>query len=104
MKPPTIIQHPKSQSVPAGSEARLKVKAEGDDLTFQWQKNGSDLHNDSRYSGTDTNILKIKHVKKSEEGHFRCHVKNEMNKDGELSKEAHFTVCELFDLLSIDSA
>ena len=100
MKPPTIVQHPQSQSIPAGTEATLKVKAVGDDLTFQWQKNGSNVHNDSTYSGTDTNILKMKHVKKSEEGDYRCCVKNEVNKDGELSKEAHFTVCELFDLLS----
>ena len=95
MKPPTIIQHPQSQSVPAGAEATLKVKAEGDYLAFQWQKNGSDLHNDSTYSGTDTKTLKIEHVKRSEEGHYRCRVKNEVDKDGELSKEAHFTVCEL---------
>jgi len=95
VKPPTIIQHPQSQSVPAGAEATLKVEAGGDDLIFQWQKNDIDVHNDSTYSGTDTNILKIEHVKKSEEGYYRCRVKNEVNKDGELSKEAHFTVCEL---------
>ena len=95
MKPPTIVQHPQSQSIPAGTEATLKVKAVGDDLTFQWQKNGSDLHNDSTYSGTDTKTLKIKHVKKSEEGDYRCRVKNKVDKDEELSKEAHFTVCEL---------
>ena len=59
------------------------------------KKNGSDLHSDSNYSGTDTNTLKIRHVKKSDTGHYRCLVKNQVEKDGKLSKEAELAVCKL---------
>ena len=70
------------------------IEATGDDLTFQWQKDASDVHNDSNYSGTDTNTLSIRQVKKSDEGRYRCLVKNEVKRDGEVSEEAKLTVCE----------
>ena len=92
--PPKVNEHPKSQSVPTGEETTFRVEATGDDLKFQWQKNCSNLKNDVNYSGTDTNTLRIQHVKKSDEGHYRCLVKNEVKRDGEVSEEAKLTVCE----------
>ena len=92
--PPKITHHPKSQSVPTGAQTTFTVEATGDDLIFQWQKNTSDVHNDINYSGTDTNTLTIPHVKKSDEGHYRCLVKNEVKKDRILSKEAQLNVCK----------
>ena len=92
--PPKVIQHPNSQSVPTGGETTFTVEATGDDLTFQWQKNGSDVHNGNNYSGTDTNTLSIRHVKKCDEGCYRCLVRNEVKRDGEVSEEAKLTVCE----------
>ena len=92
--PPKVIQHPNSQSVPTGAQTTFTVEATGDDFIFQWQKNGSDMHNDNNYSGADTNTLSIRHVKKSDEGCYRCLVKNEVRKDGTLSKEAHLSVCK----------
>ena len=94
--PPVVTQHPLSQLLSTGAEAAtFKIEATGDDLTFQWQKNGSDLHSDINYSGTDTNTLKIQHVKKGDAGHYRCLVKNQVEKDGKLSKEAELAVCKL---------
>ena len=52
------------------------------------------MHNDSKYSGTDTNTLSIRRVKKTDEGRYRCLVKNEVKRDGEVSEEAELTVCE----------
>ena len=92
--PPKVFQHPNSQTVTTGAQTTFTVEAKGDDLTFQWQKNGSDVHNDSNYSGTDTNTLRIRHVNKSDGGHYRCLVKNEVKRDGEVSEEAELTVCE----------
>ena len=92
--PPKVTEHPKSQSVPTGGETTLKVEATGDDLKFQWQKNGSDLKNGSNYSGTGTNTLSIRHVKKSHAGCYRCLVKNEVKKNGIFSKEAQLSVCK----------
>ena len=92
--PPKVIQHPNSQSVPTGAQTTFTVEATGDDLTFQWQKNGSDVHNDSNYSGTDTNTLSIRHVGKGDGGRYKCLVRNEVKEDGEVSEEAELTVCE----------
>ena len=92
--PPKIVQHPSSQSVPTGAQTTFTIEATGDDLTFQWQKNGSNVHYDSNYSGTDTNTLSIRDVKKSHAGCYRCLVKNEVKRDGEVSEEAKLTVCE----------
>ena len=92
--PPKVTEHPKNQSVPTGEEATLTVEASGNNLKFQWQKNGRDVHNDSNYSGTDTNTLGIQQAKKSHAGCYRCLVKNEVKKDGEISEEAKLTVCE----------
>ena len=92
--PPKVTHHPKSQSAPTGAETTFKIEATGDDLIFQWQKNARDVHNDINYSGTDTKAFSIRHVKKSDEGHYRCLVKNEVKKDGILSKEAQLSVCK----------
>ena len=91
---PKVTEHPKNQSVPTGEEATLTVEASGDNLKFQWQKNGSNLKNDINYSGTDTNTLSIRWVKKSHAGCYRCLVKNEVEKDGILSEEAQLSVCK----------
>ena len=92
--PPKVIQHPNSQSVPTGAQTTFTVEATGDDLIFQWQKNGSDMHNGSNYSGADSNTLSIRHVTNSDEGCYRCLVKNEVKKDGILSEEAQLSVCK----------
>ena len=92
--PPRVIQHPKSQSVLTGTQATFKVEATGDDLTFQWLKNGSDVHNDSNYSGTDTSTLMIQHVKSSDGGCYNCLVSNEAKNEREVSDKAQLTVCE----------
>ena len=93
--PPMVTQDPENQSVVTGAEAAtFQIEATGDDLIFQWQKNGSDLQDGSNYSGINTHTLKIQQVKKSDAGHYRCHVKNWVVRDGKLSKEAELSVCK----------
>ena len=92
--PPKVTQHPNCQSVPTGAQTTFTIEATGDDLTFQWQKNGSDVLNDSNYSGTDTSTLMIQEVKKSDGGCYRCFVNNEAKIEGEVSDKAQLTVCE----------
>ena len=82
----------------AGNEAIFRVKATGEDLQFQWQKDRNDLHEDSRYCDTDTDTLRIIEVNKSDKGRYRCLVKNVVGKM--YSDEAPLTVGELYiDLL-----
>ena len=92
--PPKVTQHPKSLSVLTGAQATFEVEAIGDNLSFQWQKDGSVVHNDSNYSGSDTSILMIQHVKKSDGGYYSCLVRNEVTTNGEVSDKAQLIVCK----------
>ena len=93
--PPKITRHPESQSVVTGTIIAFTVEATGDDLQFLWQKDEKDIdRNGSRLqcSQTDhTSTLRIQYVKKSDQGHYRCLVKNSVE---ETSYEADLTVCE----------
>ena len=77
-----------------GGDITFTTEARGDDLTFQWQKNGTNLKSDNNYSGTGTNTLNIRQVKKSDAGCYRCLLTNEVKSEGEISEEAKLNVCE----------
>ena len=74
--PPEITEHPKDQVVVIGADLVFHVKATGDDLHFQWQKNLSDLDDSDRCCGTRTRRLRIIEVEKNDNGRYRCLVKN----------------------------
>ena len=90
--PPKIPQHPESKSVATGASTTLTFEASGDDLHYQWQKDGKDLHEGHKYHGTKTYTLHIKDVKKSDKGTYQCLMKNAV---GELSEEADLAVSKL---------
>ena len=98
--PPKITQHPESRSAVTGTPIAYTVEATGDDLQFLWQKDGKDIDkNESRlqYSQTDnTSTLRIQHVKKSDQGHYKCIVENPVRKSEKTSDEAELTVREFF--------
>ena len=98
--PPEITQGPESQSVANGTDATFRVEATGDDLQFQWQKNERNIiDNESRFKVSktkDTSTLRIRCVQKSDKGHYRCLVKNPVEKRGNPSKEANLSVCKFF--------
>ena len=97
--PPKVTQHPESQLVPTGGETTFSIKAGGDNLTYQWQKNGSNVCNDSRRNGAADHTLTIRQVNKSDTGRYKCVVKNVVKEDGEVSEEAQLTVCEFHLIL-----
>ena len=78
-----------------GDEAIFRVRATGESLQFQWQKDRSNLHDDSRYCDTDTDTLRILEVNKSDKGRYRCLVKNAVG--NKCSDEALLTVGKLQD-------
>ena len=87
-----------------GTPIVFTVEATGDELQFLWQKDGKDIDkNESRLqcSQTDnTSILHIQHVKKSDQGHYRCLVLNLAKMDGTISDVAELTVCEFVCAIS----
>ena len=94
--PPEITQGPGNQSVATAADAAFRVEAKGDGLQFQWQKDERDIiDNDSRFnfSRTEgTSKLCICNVQKSDKGHYRCLIKNPVEKSGKASKEADLSV------------
>ena len=81
-----------------GTSIAFTVEATGDELQFLWQKDDKDIDkNESQLqcSQTDnTSTLHIQHVKKSDQGHYKCLVKNPVEKSEKTSHEAELTVCE----------
>ena len=91
-----ILQHPESQSVAPGNEAVFRVKATGNGLLFQWQKNRRDLSDGDRYCDTNTDTLQ---VEMSDKGCCRCHIENDLGE--KFSKEAVPTVSELVIVVDV---
>ena len=78
--PPRIIQHPENQSVNIGVNIEFNIEATGDNLHFQWQKDGSDLSDGDKYRGVNTDTLHIVAAEGSDEGDYRCLVENDVGK------------------------
>ena len=101
--PPKITEGPENQSVTTGTDATFTVEVTGDDIEFQWQKDKRNIiDNESRFKVSktkDTSTLCIHRVQKSDKGHYRCLIKNPLEKNGKYSHEAELTVCKLFFLL-----
>lgn len=77
-----------------GTEAVFTVKATGDELHFQWQKNRIDLCEGNRYCDTDTDTLRILEVETGDKGRYRCLVKNVIG--SKVSDEALLIVSKYF--------
>ena len=99
--PPKITQHPESCSVSTGADTVFRVEAIGDDLQFQWQKDGIDVEsNGSRLRCNRTknaSTLHIQYTKKRDIGHYKCIVRNPIEKSGKPSDEAHLSVCKFYE-------
>ena len=102
--PAKIIQHPESQLLAAGADTVFRVEAVGDDLHFQWQKDGKDIKsNESRLRCNRTknaSTLHIQYTKKGDMGQYRCIVRNPIEKSGKPSDEAHLSVCKFYESCS----
>ena len=87
-----------------GTPIAFTVEATGDELQFLWQKDGKDIDkNESRLqcSQTDnTSTLHIQHVKKSDQGHYKCLVLNPAKENGTISDVAKLTVSEFVCAIS----
>ena len=72
----------------------MSVRATGDNLHYQWQKDGIDLSDDDRHHDSGTDTLRIVKVENSDnKPRYRCHVTNEIGE--EFSKEAVLKVGRL---------
>lgn len=75
--PPTITEHPAPQTVTAGDTAVFSVSAGGSGpLTYQWQKNSTDLSEAGHCSGVTTPSLTVSNADAADAGAYRCVVSN----------------------------
>ncbi|MCP4592605.1 MAG: DUF1566 domain-containing protein [bacterium] len=86
--PPSIAQHPQSQTVPPGGSATFTVTASGTELlSYQWQKDAGDI------SGATSTSYAINPVTEGDAGNYRCVVANDFGTA--TSDDAVLTVAEL---------
>jgi autotransporter-associated beta strand protein len=75
--PPAITSQPLSATNFAATTARFSVTATGTpELRYQWRLNGTDLTNDSRITGSQTNSLTISNVLVGDAGNYQVLVTN----------------------------
>jgi hypothetical protein len=69
----TITQQPSNATVNVGGTATFTVAATGEGtLTYQWQKNQTNLVNGGRIWGVNTPTLTITNAQASDAGNYRC--------------------------------
>lgn len=71
--PATLTSQPQDETVNVGGTATFTVTASGDNLTYQWQKDGSDLDNETSSS------LSLSDVIPSDAGFYVCVVTSSCN-------------------------
>jgi hypothetical protein len=74
--PPLITLDPQPTVGPAGRTVTLSVSATGDNLTYQWLKNGRNLPNGGNISGATTATLSIGSFSEADEGVYNVAVFN----------------------------
>jgi Tol biopolymer transport system component len=74
---PSITQHPTNQVVALGATATFQVSASGSGtLSYQWQKNGTNLSNGGHNSGATTATLTVSTCDSNDVASYRCKVTN----------------------------
>lgn len=68
----TITQQPTSKIVNEGKTTIFYVVATGDNLTYQWQKDGEDLSDGGHYSGSTTSTLTVSDIGIDDVGTYIC--------------------------------
>lgn len=93
-EPPVIATPPASQTVAEGESARFSVSVSGTaPFTYQWQKDGANLSDDARLSGTASASLAISATLPADAGTYTVVVSNAA--DSVVSPAATLTVTPL---------
>lgn len=89
--PPIITTQPSNQTVLSGAAARFAVgTAANAQLSYQWQRNGTNITNSGNISGSDTSVLAIADASPVDAGIYAVIVSNALN--SVTSSEATLTV------------
>lgn len=69
---PVISGISDNQSICIGETVNFSITADDSSLDFQWQKDGSDLNDDSRINGATSNDLMISDLQLADAGEYSC--------------------------------
>ncbi|MEA2043399.1 MAG: T9SS type A sorting domain-containing protein, partial [Bacteroidota bacterium] len=65
-----IVSHPQDIIADEGTNANFSVTASGENLSFQWRKNGAELSDGGNISGATTNNLLVSNVTAADAGDY----------------------------------
>jgi hypothetical protein len=75
---PVVTRQPQAVTVNYNATAQFTVEGAGlGTLTYQWMRNGIDLTDGAKYSGTQTDTLSIANAANADEGNFSCELTSE---------------------------
>ena len=74
---PVIVLQPLDQYCVPGATAVFDVEATGGELTYQWRRDGLNLTEDGRISGTHTDTLRISNVRSNDMGGYSVRIVNQ---------------------------
>jgi hypothetical protein len=74
--PPVITLHPVTQTLCINDWLILEVTATGDNLSYEWERNGVPVVPDANTTGINTSLLVITNVTPVYAGIYRCRVSN----------------------------
>ncbi len=74
-----INSQPGDKAVCEGEDAFFEVKATGDNLFYQWQKNGTNLSDGGNIFGSGSSVLIIQNTTIADKGVYRCLVTGSCN-------------------------
>ena len=92
VSPAIVNTHPSNKIVSQGGSVNFSVIASGEELTYQWQRNGINISsNGTKFHGVSKAVLTINDAKVVDAGKYKCIVFNGAG-DNDTSNEATLTV------------
>lgn len=78
-KPVAVTSHPSGRTVCEGEITFFEVIATGDNLNYQWQKDGINLSDVGYISGSQSSVLMIQNTIIADMGVYRCNITGDCN-------------------------
>ena len=75
-----MVDQPEDQSVSVNGTLHLICNVSGSEpISYQWLKDGQQLQDDGRVSGSDASVLVVDPVEGNDFGGYRCNASNDVN-------------------------
>ena len=76
-----MVDQPMNQSVSVNGTLRLTCNVSGSEpISYQWLKDGQQLQDDGRISGSNASVLVVDPVEGDDFGGYQCNASNDVNR------------------------